>query len=591
MIRASFGTATALIHTHTHGGAQSRPLQNNTREVIHCPEAWLVKIVSTLFVYRVPDSDLCFCYLSKNLNPFIAFEVVKKLDNPHIGFRFWEFSRFKLNIRHSFNTYNLLTRSLCKAGLHDLAGKVFDCMKTDGVSPNRQLLSFLVASFAEKGKLHFATALLLQSYEIEGSSMVVNSLLNTLVKLNRVEDAMDVFDKHLKFQSCIDTWTFNILIKGLCGLGNVDKALELLGEMSSFGCSPDIVTYNTLIGGFCKRNELKKANEIFNEVKTRDGCSPDVVTYTSMMSGYCKAGEMKEASLLLDEMVGLGMYPSNITFNVLVDGYVKAGEMCDAEMVREKMVSFGCLPDVVTFTSLIEGYCRVGELKRGFSLWEEMNAKGMFPNAFTYSILINALCRENRLVKARELLRQLACKDIVPRPFLFNPVIDGFCKAGKVNEANVIVEELERKRCKPDKITFTILIIGHCMKGRMCEAVSIFHKMVAIGCSPDEITVSSLFSCLLKAGMAKEAYQLNKIAVKGQRSDVEAPVETKTANACSAGVIGSRTDKQTKTHNFRGEELRRSSACFWQPNVLRQWQYQLRSKKLHSSKNQARKTQ
>ncbi|XP_010488787.1 PREDICTED: pentatricopeptide repeat-containing protein At2g06000 isoform X1 [Camelina sativa] len=537
MIRTTFATAIAHFHTHSHGGAQARPLQsNNKREVMHCPEAWLVKIVSTLFVYRVPDSDLCFCYLSKNLNPFIAFEVVKKLDNnnPHLGFRFWEFSRFKLNIRHSFWTYNLLTRSLCKAGMHDLAGQMFESMKSDGVSPNSRLLGFLVASFAEKGKLHFATALLLQSYEVEGCFMVVNSLLNTLVKLDRVEDAMKLFDKHLRFQSCNDTKTFNILIRGLCCVGKAEKALELLGEMrSSFGCSPDIVTYNTLIKGFCKSNELARANEMLNDVKSSSGCSPDVVTYTSMISGYCKAGKMQEASRLLDDMLHFGIYPTTITFNVLVDGYAKAGEMPCAEDIRGKMISFGCFPDVVTFTSLIDGYCRVGQVNQGFRLWEEMNAKGMFPNEYTYSILINALCKENSLLKARELLGQLASKDVITKPFMYNPVIDGFCKAGKVNEANVIVEEMEKKKCKPDKITFTILIIGHCMKGRMFEAVSIFHKMVAIGCSPDKITVNSLLSCLLKAGMAKEAYLLNQIVRKGQSNNV-APLETKTANATLA---------------------------------------------------------
>ncbi|XP_018492565.1 pentatricopeptide repeat-containing protein At2g06000 isoform X2 [Raphanus sativus] len=504
MIRSSLATTVGLFHTHTHGGAQARPLKTNTREVTHCPEAWLVKILSTLFVYRVPDSDLCFCYLSKNINPFIAFEVVKKLDDPHIRFRFWEFSRSKLNVRHSFWTYNLLTRSLCKAGLHDLAGKVFECMKSDGVSPNSRLLGFLVSSFAVKGDLRFATALLLQSYEVQGVSMVVNSFLHTLVRLGRVDDAM----------------------------GKAEKALELLAEMMMTS-SPDIVTYNTLIKGFCESNDLNKAYDMFCEVKSRKGCSLDVVTYTSMMSGYCKAGKVKEASLLFDEMVGLGIYPNNITFNVLVDGYSKAGDMSSAEVVRGKMESFGCFPDVVTYTSLIDGYCRVGQVNKGFSLWEEMTAEGMFPNAFTYSILINALCKENRLLRARDLLRQLACEGVVSKPFLYNPVIDGFCKAGKVNEANVIVAEMEKTKCKPDKITFTILIIGNCMKGRMGEAVSIFHKMVAIGCSPDKITVSSLLSCLLKAGMAKEAYQLNQIAVKCQSNDV-ASQETKAVNVTVA---------------------------------------------------------
>ncbi|XP_010533023.1 PREDICTED: pentatricopeptide repeat-containing protein At2g06000-like isoform X2 [Tarenaya hassleriana] len=464
MIRASFATAISHLHTHSHGISRARPLPKNAREVMmYSPESWLVKVVSTLFLCRAQDSDCCFCFLSKNLNPFIAFEVVKKLENPELSFRFWEFSRFKLNILHSFWTYNMLARSLCNAGFHDLARKTLECMRSDGVPPDSRLLGFLVPSFAEKGNLDFAKTLLVQSYEVEGE---------------------------------------------------VGKTMELFGEMGSFGCSPDTVTYNTLIKGLCDTDDLNRAKDVFDEVKSRSDCSPNVVTYTSMMSGYCKVGKMRKAFLLLAEMIDLGINPNCITFNVLIDGFVKAGEMPSAESILGKMIAFGCCPDVVTFTSLIDGYCRAGKLNRGMKLWGEMSAKGLDPNGYTYSILINALCKANRLKEASELLRELSCKNIIPKPFMFNPVIDGFCKSGNINEANEIVAEMEMRKCNPDKVTFTILMIGHCMKGKMFEAISIFHKMLSMGCSPDKITMNSLVSCLLKAGMPKEAYRLKKVAME-----------------------------------------------------------------------------
>lgn len=146
-------------------------------------------------------------------------------------------------------------------------------------------------------------------------------------------------------------------------------------------------------------------------------------------------------------------------------------------------------------------------------LWDEMNERKVSPNAFTFSILISALCKENRLNEACDLLRQLDWrKDIIPPPFVYNPVIDGFCKTGNLDEANAIAAEMEAKGCIHDKMTFTILILGHCMKGRTFEAIGIYNKMLSMGCGPDNITIHCLVSCLRKAGMAREAYEIEQNA-------------------------------------------------------------------------------
>ncbi|CAL1382049.1 unnamed protein product [Linum trigynum] len=61
---------------------------------------------------------------------------------------------------------------------------------------------------------------------------------------------------------------------------------------------------------------------------------------------------------------------------------------------------------------------------------------------------------------------------------------------------------------------FTILIVGHCMKGRMADAIGILNKMLTIGCTPDSIIISSLTSCLLKDGMASEAFRVKHMLVE-----------------------------------------------------------------------------
>ncbi|KAJ8572564.1 hypothetical protein K7X08_009075 [Anisodus acutangulus] len=415
-------------------------------------------------------------------------------------------------------------------GCHDLAALVFKYMKADGYLVESSLLESVVLALANAGKFGIAKEILINQGELgseEGGSIVrpfvYNSLLSLLMKQSRVDEAVDFLKDHILRSKRLfpDTCTFNIVIRGLCRVGGVDKAFEFFNDMGSFGCFPDIVTYNTLINGLCVVGQVDRARGLLTNLELQDGLSPDVVTYTSVISGYCKLGRMDEALNLMDEMITYGISPNLVTFNILINGFGKIGDMFSAINVYGRMCSVGYPPDVVTFTSLIDGYCRTGELDQGLKLWDEMNIRNLKPNLYTFAVLISALSKENRLNEARELLRQLKLRDdIVPQPFVYNPVLDGFCKAGNLNEANVIAAEMESKGCCHDKITFTILILGHCMKGRMLDAMAIFDKMVSWGCVTDDIAVSCLTSCLLKAGMAKEAYKVRLTSSKDLNPDL-----------------------------------------------------------------------
>ncbi|GAB2291611.1 hypothetical protein Dimus_025866 [Dionaea muscipula] len=504
-VRAS-NFAVAHLHHHLYSGG---PRLHMHPDVTQNPcELWFAKVVSTLCVHS-QSLDSFTGYLSGRVTPSVAFQVIRRFDNPKLALKFFEFSQAKLTLIHSSGTYNYLLRSLCEMGLHEAAYWVFECMRNDGHSPDTYLMGFLVGSFAEAGKLE-AVKRLLTANRDGANSFVYNKVLSILVRKSRVDEALSFFREYMGSQSSLDTCTFNILIRGLCRAGQIDMAFQIFEAMADFRCLPDIITYNSLIDGFCRSNEVDRAHGLLKELLSGNDVSADVVTYTSIISGYCKLGKMDAASLLFTEMTTRGIRPTMITLNILIDGFGKIGDMDSALAMYDKMLLLGCAADVVTYSSLIDGYCRHGQVDEGLKVWQEMNRRNVSPNKYTFAILINALCKENRLNEACEFLVQLKWKNVIPQPFMYNPVIDGLCKAGKVDEANSVVAEMERMKCDPDKITFTILIIGHCMKGRILEAISIFNRMLTVRCAPDTITVNSFVSCLLKAGMASEALQIKK---------------------------------------------------------------------------------
>ncbi|XP_073065814.1 uncharacterized protein [Primulina eburnea] len=483
---------------------------------------WFTKVVCTILVNHSQSLSVFDCdYFRKNLNPLIALGVIHHLSyglkDPGSAFRFFQYLRINLNIIHSESSFDLLLRSLCHMGLHDSAKLVYGYMKTDGFFPQNSTLDFLVSSFTNAGRFKIAEEILIakaESCSEKGeivSSFVYNNFLSLLVGKNRLDEAVSFFKGHiLRLQSfCPDTCSFNIVMRGLCRVGKVEDAFEFFSAMESFGCLPDLITYNTLVNGLCRVGNVDRAQLLLREVELHREFSPDVVTYTSVISGYCKSGSMEKAVTLFDEMIQRGTRPNLFTFNIIIDGFSKKGDSDSALMMYERMLNGGLKPDVVTFTSIIDSHCRTGDLDKSMKLWDEMNKRQVSPNAYTFSIQINALCKANRLNESRDLLRQMNFrKDIIPSPFIYNPVIDGFCKAGNLDEANAIVAEMEAKGCVHDKMTFTILILGHCMKGRTFEAIDIYKKMLSVGCAPDNITMSSLTSCLRKAGMASEANEI-----------------------------------------------------------------------------------
>ncbi|GAA0147343.1 hypothetical protein LIER_07067 [Lithospermum erythrorhizon] len=509
------------FHNHASHMDSTQPFISKGPETV-----WFIKVVCTLCIFRVSSSNLSVFsseYFRKSLNPYVALRVIQHLTNqfknPMLAFSFFRFTREKVNIVHYVSAFNMLLKSLCLSGLCDSAKLVFDYMNRDGYLCDSLILELLVRSFENAGKLNFAKEVLIWEAELSNerggvvSPFVYNILLNSLVKTNQVKGAIDFFKDHiLRLRSfSLSTSSFNIVIIGLCSTGKVDKAMEFFGFMKSLGCFPDTVTYNALINGFCKIGDVERARELIKEMQLQGGVSPNVVTYTSIISGCCKSHKMDEAVNLLDEMIGLGIRPNLFTFNVLIDGFGKTGDMVSVLKLYQRMLLSGFQPDVVTYTSLIDANCRIGVLEKGLKLLDEMDEKKLSPNLYTFSVLINALCKVSRLNEAHRLLRKLQMRDdIIPRAFIYNPVIDGFCKAGNVDEANIIVGEMEAKRCLPDKLTFTILILGHCMKGRMSEAITIFNKMLQVGCTPDKITLNCIDSCLLKAGMASEAYKIRQ---------------------------------------------------------------------------------
>nr|TKS13033.1 hypothetical protein D5086_0000053460 [Populus alba] len=396
-VRAST-IAIARFHGQTQGGSRFYP----DRQVIQNPESWFVKVVSTLFV-NSHSLDACLNYLCEKLTPLIAFEVIKRFNNPKVGFKFLEFSRLSLNVNHCYPTYNLLMRSLCQMGHHDLVNIVFDYMGSDGHLPDSKLLGFLVTWMAQASDFDMVKKLLaeVQGKEVRINSFVYNNLLSVLVKQNQVHEAIYLFKEYLVMQSPPDTWTFNILIRA--------EAEAMYRKMGYFDCSADVVTFTSLIDGYCRAGQVNHGLKFWNVMKTRN-VSPTVYTYAVLINALCKENRLNEARDFLEQIKNSSIIPKPFMYNPVIDGFCKAGNVDEGNVILKEMEEKRCDPDKVTFTILIIGHCVKGRMFEAINIFNRMLATRCAPDNITVNSLISCLLKAGMPNEAYR-IRKMALED------------------------------------------------------------------------------------------------------------------------------------------------------------------------------------
>ncbi|KAF3443623.1 hypothetical protein FNV43_RR13313 [Rhamnella rubrinervis] len=284
----------------------------------------------------LPTEDLALGpTMTENLTPSLAFEVIKRLNNPRLGLKFFEFTRMNLSMSHTFWTYDFLMRS-------------------DGHSPDYSIIEFLVFSYAQIGKLDIAAKLLeeVHSDAVTVSAIAYNKSLNVLVKRNQVHVAISLFRKtnevdkgcrllkevQLRKELSPNVITFTSVISGYCKLGRMKEASILFAKMLTFGIKPNAITFNALIDGFGKAGEmgsalfmqLNQGVNLWHQMNARN-IPPNGHTFV-LIQALCKVNRLDEARDFLRQLKWVALF-QNLFVQPVIDGFCKAGNIDEANII------------------------------------------------------------------------------------------------------------------------------------------------------------------------------------------------------------------------------------------------------------------
>ncbi|KMZ61270.1 putative Pentatricopeptide repeat-containing protein [Zostera marina] len=265
-------------------------------------------------------------------------------------------------------TYNILIKGYCSVGSFEGARKLFDEMCRRRISPNVvtfvSLISFLCLNSRVDDAFELKNAMI-KVHNVSPNIFVYTSLVKGLCDAGKLDAAVKLKDlamaESIKKNSELDSAVYTTLIRSLFRSRRRDEAIALLDDMQKIGVKPDTHTYNAVISGFCDEKDFTAALTVLEEMSAK-GCKADVLTYNVMITSFCNSSSWVEAIDLFEDMPRRGCPPNVVTYRILVDGLLNASQLKDAAFFLEEMIFKGFKPHPETSYKLVNRLKEEGDV-------------------------------------------------------------------------------------------------------------------------------------------------------------------------------------------------------------------------------------
>ncbi|KAL2456136.1 Pentatricopeptide repeat-containing protein [Forsythia ovata] len=387
---------------------------------------------------------------------------------PGPSVKFFRWSGFQLNDKHSPYAWNLVVDLLGKNGLFDAMWDAIKSMRKEG------LLS--LATFA--------------------------SVFSSYVIANRVQEALMTFEVIDQYGVPRDVVALNSLLSAICREGKTSEARDFLG-IAKNKIRVDADSYAILLEGLENECDVGRARQTFSEMVADIGWDPrNVPAYDSFLSTLLKGPEgIHETLKYLNTMMDRGCYPGMKFFKFAIDECVRKSDAKGAKVLWEAMVGRNvCRPDTEMYNSLISLYCNVKDFDFAKSLLDEMVYNGAFPDSETYNILFHFLIRCKRLREAMPIFNEMVKNERVPIQADCNAAVKAYVDGGDPRMAIRIWRCMVENYSSDLEETSNLLVLGLRDINWVPEAVKFAEDVIERGIKLSSATLSKLKQTLGKAG-------------------------------------------------------------------------------------------
>lgn len=387
---------------------------------------------------------------------------------PGPAVKFFRWSSFQLNDKHSSYSWNLVV---------DILGKncLFDAM-WDAIKSMRKKMLLSLSTFAS----------VFSSYAI--------SL--------RVQEAILSFEVMDQYGVPRDVAALNSLLRAISREGKTAMGKDYTNVMKD-KIRFDSETYSILLEGFENEGDVGSAKQTFSNMVFDIGWDPrNIAAYDSFLCTLLKGADgMREVLKIFDTMKDRACYPGIKFLKFAIDECVRKSDSKGAKMIWEEMVGKNiCRPDIGMYKSLILLYCNLKDFESAEKLLGEMVFYGVFPDSETYNSIFHFSIKHRRIRNAIPIFKEMVKNEFVPMHQDCSAAVKAYIDEGDPHMG------IKVWRCMTDTYstdldeTGNLLVTGLRDMNRVPEAVKCAEDMIERGIKLNSATLTKLKQSLSKVG-------------------------------------------------------------------------------------------
>ncbi|CAN7128926.1 unnamed protein product [Brassica rapa subsp. narinosa] len=255
-------------------------------------------------------------------------------------------------VEPDFNTQAIIARHYSVAGLKEKAESVLKEMEGESLEANRRAFKDLLSIYASLGR-EDEVRRVWKICEPKPRFEESLSAIQAFGKLNKVQEAEEVFEKVIKMDRRVSSNTFSVLLRVYVDHKMLSKGKDLVKRMAESGCRIEASTWDALIRLYVEAGEVEKADSLLSKASKQSHTKLMMSSFMYIMDEYAKRGDVHNTEKIFQKMREVGYTSRLRQFQALMQGYLNA--KAPAYGMRDRMKADNIFPNKAMAAQLAQG--------------------------------------------------------------------------------------------------------------------------------------------------------------------------------------------------------------------------------------------
>nr|XP_043627164.1 pentatricopeptide repeat-containing protein At1g71210, mitochondrial-like [Erigeron canadensis] len=379
-----------------------------------------------------------------------------------------------------FRYNTLILRLLREIRLEEVCDLIIE-MKESNISPDELTMNIILCFFCKAGMVDVA----LRLYDSRGeiglslSSMSFNYLMNTLCGEGSVSDAYRILKNVLEQGYFPSVTTISIIADAFCKLEKLDMMTDLFRVALENNVVLNDKVYESYIKTFCKTGRVEEGYFIHRELNQCNKVTSRFAYY-SLIKGFIKSSRGDIAARLLIEMQEKGHSTPRSLLRSVIQSVC---EMENPEKQFQKLLEMQlCLHelDCGIFNIFIEGAGLAKKSDLAREVYMIMSRSGISPNVSSDILLLKSYLNSGKVSDAIHFFNDILKRDIGRK--VCNTLVIGLCKANKPELALEIFSEIREiaQTVRPSLECYEELIYALCKRKQYKKIMDLVKDLITV---------------------------------------------------------------------------------------------------------------